>query len=70
MTNPYPLERALEVIKSINLNAMTTGEAIYYAKKTADKGLKQYREQITLPTMKSQLLEDINDGRIQGDNQR
>lgn len=42
MTNPYPLQRALEVILSINLDVMTAEDAIYYAKELAHKGLLKY----------------------------
>lgn len=64
MADHYPLQRALEIIDSINLNAMSTGEAIYYAKKVAKKGLARFNPPpVQVPKVKSQLLEDINDGR-------
>lgn len=64
MADNYPLVRALEIIGSINLNAMSAGEAFYYAQKTAKKGLAQYNSPpLPQPKVKLQLLEDMNDGR-------
>lgn len=57
MKDAYPLERALQIIDSLNLNVLSPEEAIGVAKKLAAKALARYNQPV--PKIKSQLLEDI-----------
>ena len=49
MMNPYHLQRACEVIASINTGAMSPEDAIAYAKRLAEKGLANYGTPVKKP---------------------
>lgn len=55
--DPYTLERALQIIDSLNLNVLSPQAAITEAKKRANAALTKYNQPV--PKIKSQLLEDI-----------